>query len=159
MRNVNRKNVEFTIRRTVADEIGTVPIANTKRLTFNVFQVRHNRVAADARVPVLRAVPADQTAGDRQHRAPVQARRLDVAVRARRQHRLGRVPGHRARFVAPTGVVPQQELDGEDGGRVTRSSIRRSNRQRTNHWSVYAPTQYARLLLYVFNYKLRLVLR
>jgi len=44
---------------------------------------------------------------------------LDASVRARRQRRLSRVQRHRARFVAPTGSVPQQKLDGQDGGRVT----------------------------------------
>lgn len=117
-------------------------------LRGSVFQVHHHRVAAHARVPVLRAVPADQTAGDRQHRAPVQAGRLDAAVRARRQHRLGRVPGHRARFVAPTGVVPQQDVDGAHGGRVTHAAARvtgdattlkrRTPTTNKTHWSVLA---------------------
>lgn len=67
----------------------------------------------------MHTIPVDQTAGHRKYRAPVEAGRLDAAVRTRRQHRLGRVQRHRARFVAPTGSVPQQKLDGQDGGRVT----------------------------------------
>lgn len=69
-------------------------------------QVHHHSVAADTRLPVLHTVPAGQTAGHRQHRPPVEAGRLDAVVRARRQHRLGRVQGHRARPVAPAGGVP-----------------------------------------------------
>lgn len=81
-------------------------------------QVHHNSVTANARVPFLHAIPVDQTTGHRKHCAPVEAGRLDAAVRARRQRRLSRVQRHRARFVASTGNVPQQKLDSQDGGRV-----------------------------------------
>lgn len=113
-------------------------------LIFYVLKVHHNSVSANARVPFLHTIPVDQTAGHRKHRAPIEAGRLDAAVCSRRQRWFSRVPRHRARFVAPTGSVPQQKLDGQDGGRVTAAVtasqqyiVLKSITNKRNIWSVY----------------------